>query len=424
VTTRLAGRHALVLLRKGPNGTAGREFAAPRWSWVYRVETLRNLTRRKLRNALTVGGIVIGVLALTTMGGLAESINSLVDGGVRFYSDHVSVVSPGGLIRTDKLAEIERVTGVDAALPFIDVPARSDSSGFNLVNPAVVAFGEGYEDHERFKLSYNAGGRPRAPGEVALGVDLASQLKARVGDTVTLPIPPKHPANNYVPHTFRVVGVMNRTLTAPDSWAVVVFADGQTLLRDQIPPALRPSANPSELATAIDVFGKPGVDLDQLARRINLAVADVRAQPPSEVISGFQSTATFFTLITTAAALIAMVIGGLSVVNTMVMAVSERAREIGLKKALGAHTRHILVDYLLEATLIGALGGGIGVLLGLLATFALNSVIGGQTTSLFLVTPRLAALALGFAVVLGCGAGIIPALRAARLDPVEALRSQ
>jgi putative ABC transport system permease protein len=388
------------------------------------VETLRNLTRRKLRNSLTVGGIVIGVLALTTMGGLAESINSLVAGGVRFYSDHISVVSSGGLIRTDKLAQIERVTGVDAALPFIDVPATSGSSGFNLVNPAVVAFGEGYENHEKFKLSYSAGDRPRARGDVTLGVDLATQMKARVGDTVTLPIPPKRPANNYVPHAFRVVGVMNRTLTAPDSWAVVVLADGQTLLGDQIPPALRQSADPSVLATAIDVFGKPGVDLDQLARRINLAVGDVQAQPPSEVIASFQSTATFFTLITTAAALIAVVIGGLSVVNTMVMAVSERVREIGLKKALGAHTRHILVDYLLESTLIGALGGSIGVVLGVLVTFALNSVIGGQTTNLFLVTPRLVAIAFGFAVALGSGAGIIPAVRAARLDPVQALRSQ
>lgn len=388
------------------------------------METLRNLTRRRLRNALTVGGIVIGVLALTTMGGLAESINSLVDGGVRFYSDHVSVVSAGGLIRTDKVFEIERVAGVAAALPFIDVPADPGSGGFNLVNPAVVAFGEGYENHEKFKLSYTAGDRPRAPGDVALGVDLARQLKAGMGGTVTLPIPPKHPTSSYVPHTFRVVGVMSRTLTAPDSWAVVGFADAQTLLGDQIPPALQQSADPTALATAIDVFGEPGVDLDQLARRINLAVADVQAQPPSEVISNFQSTATFFTLITTAAALIAVVIGGLSIMNTMIMAVSERGREIGLKRAVGAHTHHILSDYLLEATLLGALGGGIGIGLGVLATFALNSVIGGQTTNLFLITPRLVAIALGFAVVLGCAAGIMPAVRAARVDPVLALRSQ
>jgi putative ABC transport system permease protein len=388
------------------------------------METLRNLTRRKLRNALTVCGIVIGVLALTTMGGLAESINSLVEGGVGFYSDHISIVSPGGLIRTDKVGEIERVTGVDAALPFIDVPAETGSGGFNLVNPQVVGFGEGYESHEKFQLSYTSGDRPRAPGEAALGVDLARQLKARVGDTVTLPIPPRRPTGNYLPHTFRVVGVMSRTLTAPDSWAVVSFADAQTLLGDQIPPALRGSADPSALSTEIDVFGRPGVDLDQLATRINAAVADVQAQPPSEVIAGFQSTATFFTLITTAAALIAVVIGGLSVMNTMIVAVSERGREIGLKRAVGARTRHILTDYLLEATLLGALGGGIGVALGMLAAFALNSVISGQTTNLFLITPRLIAIAFGFAVGLGCVAGIVPAVRAARLDPVLALRSQ
>jgi putative ABC transport system permease protein len=107
----------------------------------------------------------------------------------------------------------------------------------------------------------------------------------------------------------------------------------------------------------------------------------------------------------------------------MIMAVTERTREIGLKKAVGAHTGHVLREYLLEAVLIGLVGGVVGILLGAGLTSLLNAAA-GSTNQLFLLTPNLIGLALGFAVALGALAGTIPAVRAARMDPVLALRSQ
>jgi len=120
---------------------------------------------------------------------------------------------------------------------------------------------------------------------------------------------------------------------------------------------------------------------------------------------------------------LALVIGGLSVVNTMIMAVTERFREIGLKKAVGAHTGHILREYLAEATLIGLVGGALGYLLGVILTNVINMAGRASNLELFLVTPALTAIALGFSVALGAVAGVIPAFRAARLDPVTALRT-
>jgi putative ABC transport system permease protein len=150
----------------------------------------------------------------------------------------------------------------------------------------------------------------------------------------------------------------------------------------------------------------------------------VKAIKPSVLVNGFKSGGAIFTAITTGAALLALVIGGLAVINTMLMAVTERIREIGLKKAIGAHTRDILLEVLAESTMIGVIGGVVG--FGLGATFV--SIADANTppsqSPLFLVTPGLAILALGFAVALGALAGIAPALRAARLDPVTALRSQ
>jgi putative ABC transport system permease protein len=170
------------------------------------------------------------------------------------------------------------------------------------------------------------------------------------------------------------------------------------------------------------VYAKPGVNLDALAERINAAVPTVEALKPSTLVSAMKSGAAVFTVMTTATALLALIIGGLSVVNTMIMSVSERVREIGLKKAVGARTRHILTEFLAEAGLMGLIGGMVGFLLGFALTTLLDA--GDASGGLFLVTPGLTGLAIGFAVALGAVAGLLPAIRAARLDPVAALRAQ
>ncbi len=149
----------------------------------------------------------------------------------------------------------------------------------------------------------------------------------------------------------------------------------------------------------------------------------MHAIPPSTLVAEFKQGSLLLTAITTGSALLALIVGGLSVVNTMLMAVTERVREIGLKKALGAHTGHILREFLLEAILFGAIGGATGLVLGWITTQAINAWTASQNLSLFLVSGRLVILAVGFSGGLGAVAGIIPAFRAARMDPVSALRA-
>ena len=154
-------------------------------------------------------------------------------------------------------------------------------------------------------------------------------------------------------------------------------------------------------------------------------MAGVKAIPPSTLVQAFQAASIVLTGVTTGSALLALIIGGLSVINTMLMAVTERVREIGLKKAVGARTRHILREFITEATIIGAIGGTIGLLVGWGLTTVINvAMTNNNQAELFLLTVRLVILAILFAVGLGALAGVIPAARAARLDPVTALRHQ
>jgi putative ABC transport system permease protein len=399
------------------------------------IEIFRNIARRKLRSFLTISGIVIGVLALTTMGALAENFNALLDGGVLYYGSSVQVGPPDGesasLLPLSKIDEIKQVDGVAAAFPtygFSAKPGTVSVVSFG-VPDTIVASDPAESSWSSLKTTFAQGHQLDAitTGGVVLGSTISKEFNKKVGDTIDLPIKPADAKPDFVNHTFTVVGILNPTRTAPDTFAYINTADGQTLLKDSLPIAIRDPIDVTKITQGIDVYGKPGTsisELDKIADRINAQVTGVKAIKTSVLVNGFKSGGAIFTSITTAAALLALIIGGLSVVNTMFMAVAERVREIGLKKAVGATTRHIMGEFLLEAVVIGALGGLIGYGLGVLITVIANALTPPGQSTLFLITLPLTILALGFATALGALAGILPAWRAARLDPVTALRNQ
>jgi putative ABC transport system permease protein len=399
------------------------------------IEIFRNIARRKLRSFLTISGIVIGVLALTTMGALAENFNALLDGGVLYYGSSVQVGPPDGesasLLPLSKIDEIKQVDGVAAAFPtygFSAKPGTVSVVSFG-VPDTIVASDPAESSWSSLKTTFAQGHQLDAitTGGVVLGSTISKEFNKKVGDTIDLPVKPADAQPDFVNHTFTVVGILNPTRTAPDTFAYINTADGQTLLKDSLPIAIRDQIDVTKITQGIDVYGKPGTsisELDKIADRINAQVTGVKAIKTSVLVNGFKSGGAIFTSITTAAALLALIIGGLSVVNTMFMAVAERVREIGLKKAVGATTRHIMGEFLLEAVVIGALGGLIGYGLGVLITVIANALTPPGQSTLFLITLPLTILALGFATALGAVAGILPAWRAARLDPVTALRNQ
>jgi len=399
------------------------------------MEILRNITRHKLRSFLTISGIVIGVLALTTMGALAENFNALIDGGVTYFGGSITVGPPDGqaasLLPLSKIDEIKQLPGVAAAFPsygFSAKPGAVTTVSFGIPD-TIVAGDPAENDWSALKITYAQGHEldANSQGEVVLGSTIDKEFNKKIGDMIDLPVKPADAKPDFVNHSFKVIGILNPTRTAPDTFAYLSSLDGQMLLRDSLPIAIRGQIDVSQITEGIDVYGKPGssiADLDKIADSINQSVTGVKATKPSTLVNSFKSGGAIFTAITTAAALLALIIGGLSVVNTMFMAVAERVREIGLKKAVGATTLNVMGEFLVEATMIGLIGGLIGYGLGAAIVLIKNATTPADQSTLFLLTPNLTILAIGFATVLGAVAGVLPAWRASRLDPVTALRNE
>src|SRR5256885_15719193 len=332
------------------------------------MEILRNIARHKLRSLLTISGILIGVLALTTMGALAENFNALLDGGVKYFGGNIVVGPPDGqsasLLPTSKIDEITQVPGVAAASPayqFSVKPGQITTVSFGI--PDQIVAGDPVENAwSALKTTYAQGHNIDADsqGEVVLGSTIDKEFKKKIGDTIDLPVKPPDAKPDFVNHTFKVVGILDPTRTAPDTFAYIGMNDGQVLLKDSLPAAIRDQVDVSQITEGIDVYGKPGTsisDLDKIADQINAQVTGVKAIKPSVLVNSFKAGGQVFTAITTAAALLALIIGGLSVVNTMFMAVAERGREIGLKKAVGATTFNRMGGFLPGATVLGFVGG-------------------------------------------------------------------
>lgn len=384
-------------------------------------EAIRNIARRKLRTGLTILGIVIGVFALTVMGALAEKLNVLVAGGDDYFRTRIFVFDEGAAsgfqasarpITRDIVEQIERIQGVQRATPVLQTLLDPDEiGGFDI--PELLT---GIEPETWYDPSVDLrvdDGRLLEAGDegvTVIGADLAERYGKRVGDSFTIR-----------DRDFQVVGVLERTLTFPDKIAYVPLRDAQEIYVESVPQGF--DYRTDELATQIEVFPTDLSQADAVAAAIEQDVPRVRTVTPDQVAAQIGQASVVFNLIIVGASVIAVIVGGLSVINTMVMTVSERVREIGVKKAVGARTRSILSEFIVEATLLGAIGGLIGLSAGALLVIVLNAQTAGSGTTVFLITPMLLLRSFAFATVLGALAGIYPAFRAARLDPVQALRS-
>ncbi|HEX5147571.1 MAG TPA: ABC transporter permease, partial [Candidatus Limnocylindrales bacterium] len=321
---------------------------------------LRNLSRRKLRTGLTVAGITIGIWALVVFSAMATKIDALVVGGARYYADKV-LVSDGtvsGFGLPMRLASGDRIValeGVAAVAPSVTVLAGSIENGVSFggaeeIQGSPVGADKGLE---QFRVRLTAGRELAATDEgtdvAVVGADVARKRGLDVGDAIELR-----------GRSFTVVGVMEPTLTAPDSTIVVPFSTAQRLLHEDLPPIVRDKIAAEELVSQFIVYPAPGTDVEALARRIEGAVDHAKAMTGAEFDRTVGSSIAIFNMIVVGIGLISLVVGGLSIVNTIAMSVAERTREIGIRRAIGAGRVRVVREVVTEAGVIGLIGGLLG----------------------------------------------------------------
>jgi putative ABC transport system permease protein len=381
---------------------------------------LRELSRRKLRTTLTISGITIGIWALVVFSSMANQINGLVGMGTEFYADKITVTdgvafgtSPMRLSDADAIAAVPGVAAVD---PRVEVLLDGDPEVGLLpdtINGLIPGADAGYES---FQLELATGRMltvDDAGDVVVLGSDLAREYGVVAGDSIDIR-----------DRTFEVIGTLQQTLTAPDTTAYVPLATAQALYLTDLPPLVAESLDAAEIVNQVIAYPEEGADIAVVASAIEAAVENSATMTAAEFEETVGATTAIFNAIIVGVAAISLIVGGLSVINTMAMSVAERTREIGIKRAIGGSRSRIVRELVAEAGVIGLLGGLIGLGLGGLVVVLVNELTRAGGTVLFDLTPATAAFAVGFSTILGMLAGIIPAWSAARLDPVAALRYQ
>ena len=384
------------------------------------------------RYAFTIAGIALGVAGIVTLGAMGERIVRFIEGGDRFVLGQISVAgrgmgmgagfTAGGLLPAATLRAIAAVEGVAGVQAQVMLPLNPSTSQFMTLTQELVL---GLDltvpmPNRHYRTLPVSAGRFLRAGDrrvAVVGSAFAVSHGFSVGGRVTLEGEP-----------YEVVGVLERTLTAPDRFVIVPITDAraQWVAKDRLLRTLLASGaaalTADDLNTGAAVGWKDGEDPDRVARRIRDGVTGVNVQIPSELSELLRSSTAFFSALLVGLGALALVIGGLSLANTVAAAVFERIRDFGVKRALGATDLDLGREVLGEALAVTLTGAVLGVVLAIALGVAVDEWVGRRGQELFLFSGRLLAGALVFAVALGTAAAAYATLRIARLSPAEAIR--
>ena len=400
------------------------------------LEALESLNVNKLRSGLTVLGIVIGVAAVIAMLAVGQGAEASITGSISGIGTNLLFVfrgDPGDNIRNPKpltLSDADALRDQFAAPSVAAVAPALQGNG-------MVSFGGEQTSPQIFGVTpeyFQVRNLIVAEGEliteehmlgrasvVLLGPEVAVALFGHAdgvtGETVRIEGQP-----------FRVIGVLESkgggAFGSEDNQAIVPFTTAQTRL------IRRSTSDRVDIifvqAVSGDVVPQASEEIAQILRTRHhtpVGADDFTIFTQQDLLTTFASITGILTIFLGGIAGISLLVGGIGIMNIMLVSVTERTREIGLRKALGARRRDILIQFLTESSLLSLIGGIIGILFGWLISFIVGQVAAANDTAFTpVVGINAIALATLFSAAVGLFFGIYPANRAASLEPVEALR--
>jgi putative ABC transport system permease protein len=411
--------------------------------WVTFLSTVwLGLNTHKLRSFLTMLGIIIGVASVITLmsigkGSTAQILSNIesmganlvtISGGARFVS-----VGPGGVGSaggSTQTLTMEDAEAISQQVSYISAVVPSSSSNLQLVvgtentNSQVIGTTPEYMSVTNLKLAsgsfFSEQQYERGAKVAVLGSDVAETLFGSSN-----PVGQKMRMGTIIVTVIGVLESKGTGFNSPDDAVIIPL----TALQQTV--ALTRTAQGEKVVSSIYLTVSDETQSDYVTEQITnllrsrhrLAASDeddFSIRSMEEIASSLQETSATLTLLLGAIAAISLLVGGIGVMNIMLVSVLERTREIGIRKALGARERDIWIQFLLEATFLTFAGGIIGAIIG----WGVSVIIDRIGTMATLVTPDIVILAVSVSVGIGLFFGFYPAWSASRLNPIEALRSE
>ncbi len=399
-------------------------------------EALESLYSNKLRSILTILGIIIGVGAVIAMLAVGEGAQSTITGSIsgigtnllfvysgNFSNQDVRNVKDISMDDADALLDQYQAPSVAAVAPMVsgtlEVTANGEkkSSSINGVTPRYQSVRNAELTEGSFITEENILGRASV---AVIGVDVAKALFDRtdglVGESIRIDGQP-----------FRVIGVLKSkggsAFGSEDNVVLVPLSTAQARLlhknSDEIDMLLVQATSAEVVSQASDEVA----NILRVRHRTKVGLDDFTIFSQQDFVSVAKTITGVFTIFLGGIAGISLLVGGIGIMNIMLVSVTERTREIGLRKALGARRRDILIQFLTESSLLSLFGGIIGIGLGWLISFIVGKIAAASGSPFNpLISFNAILLATLFSTAVGLFFGLYPANRAANLEPVEALR--
>jgi len=397
--------------------------------------TISNLLHRRLRSWLTLIGIFIGIAAVVALISLGQGLEAAVTAQFQAIGKDKIIIQPEGSMGTlgtsaeaAKLTEkelkiVERTPGIDTAA---ELEYGIGKVEFNDRNIFTYIVGVPL-DSKKIEMLKNIGtfkiidGRMLKPGDskkAQIGYLLATDdiyfgKKLRVGNKIALE-----------GQEFEVVGVTGKVGNIQDDTQLIIPIDDADMIfnkKQKYDAIVAKVSESSELNSIVEEIKKE----IRKERSEKEGEEDFSVQSSQELLESFGSILSIISAVLIGIAAISLLVGGIGIMNTMYTSVLERTREIGIMKAIGAKNSDILQIFLLEAALLGLVGGIIGIVIGI-GLSKIAAFFAGQLLKTTLIQayfpPYLIFGALVFSVAVGIASGVLPAVQASKLKPVDALR--